>query len=188
MRWWWDAIGWGVEKNWIQAGSGLPGVIPTVTLPCRRDWAVRFDPGLGTGLCQGNNKTVSQDSLGMEVLAQGWLWPGPVTAVFALLFSTSEISPVYFILSIFGSSTIDKAQRGRRVFLVLDRIVFYFAFCRKRRFSVKNPNTLCTRIVCFNFLFFFCIPEAWNWAGSAVSVMGTGQFFSCDTVYSFVSK
>lgn len=103
---------------------------------------MRLEPGLGTGSCQGHlvvpcpSKAASgQSCTGVEVLACSgcglalqWLWPGPVVAAFALLFSRSVILPVYFILSFFGSSTIDKAQRERRVFFVLDRIIFCFVF------------------------------------------------------------
>lgn len=108
-----------------------------------------LEPGLGTGSCQGHvfvpchNKTGSQASL-----ALGWkCWPrggcglALSWAVFALLFSRSAISPVYFILrGFFGSSTIGKAQRGRRVFLVLDRIIFWLAFSRKPSFLGKKPQ------------------------------------------------
>lgn len=136
---------------------------PIVTLLCRRDWAVRLDPGLGTGSCQGHlvmpcpSKAASQASL-----ALGWK-PWPAVAV-AWPCRGSVCPPVQqicdfacvFYFEFFGSSTIDTAQRGGRVFFVLDRIIFCFVFfSRKPSFLSKKTNTLNTHIVCFNFLFFF---------------------------------
>lgn len=109
---------------------------------------MRLGLGLGTGSCQGHlvvpcpSKAASgQSCTGVEVLACSGHGLALVPA-FALLFSRSVILPVYFILSFFGSSTIDKAQRERRVFFVLDRIIFCFVFefPENHPFSVKNPT------------------------------------------------
>lgn len=45
----------------------------------------------------------------------------------------------YMFFGDFGCPTADKAQEGRRMFLVLDRIMSGFAFSRKLSFLSKKP-------------------------------------------------